>query len=98
MKLYTLAVVCGIAACALAAPASVNAVHEKRENQLSKWSRRDVKLNRDATIPLSIGLTQRNLESGYEYLMDVSHPESANYGKHWSMDKVCYTFPDYFLF
>lgn len=63
-------------------------VHEKREHQLEKWARRDLKLNRDANIPMSIGLMQNNLENGYEYLMDVSHPESSNYGKHWSMDKV----------
>ncbi len=74
---------------AAAAPApSSYVVHEKREVQLDKWTKRDVKINRDAVMPMSIGLTQRNLDNGYDFLMDVSDPESKNYGKHWSYDKV----------
>jgi len=89
MKFSTLAVLGGLAACASAAPAlSSHVVHEKREVQLEKWSKRDVKLTRDALIPMSVGLTQRNLDNGYDFLMDVSHPESPNFGKHWSMEKV----------
>lgn len=90
MKLSILAVVGGFAAYAAAAPAhSPYVVHEKRETTSEKWSRRsDIKLNRDAVIPMSFGLTQRNLENGYDFLMDVSHPKSKNYGKHWSMEKV----------
>lgn len=61
---------------ASAAPALTHAIHEKRETQLQKWSRRDLKLNRDAVIPMSIGLTQSNLDKGYDFLMDVSHTES----------------------
>lgn len=90
MKLSILAVLTWLAACVIAAPAPVShVVHEKRETQMNQWTRRnELKLNRDAIIPLSIGLSQRNLENGYEHLMDVSHPESSNYGKHWSFDKV----------
>jgi tripeptidyl-peptidase-1 len=90
MKLTVLAILGGFAAQALAAPAPVPYVlHEKRNIHSNKWTRRsDIKLNRDAIIPISIGLTQRNLENGYDLLMDVSHPESPNYGKHWSMEKV----------
>lgn len=88
MKLSILAVVATISSYALAAPASTHVVHEKRELASEKWTKRDVKLNRDAIIPLSIGLKQRNLDSGYEFLMDVSHPESPNFGKHWSPEKV----------
>ena len=91
MKLSVLATV-GLVAYALAAPAPAPyVVHEKRERGLDQWTtRRDLKLNRDALIPLSIGLHQRNLDSGYSYLMDVSHPESSNFGKHWSFDKVTF--------
>ncbi|TVY30670.1 Tripeptidyl-peptidase sed1 [Lachnellula hyalina] len=94
MKLTVLAIVGGFVAQALAAPAPVPyTLHEKREVQKEKWTRNlDVKLNRDAVIPISIGLTQRNLENGYDMLMDVSHPESPNYGKHWSMQKIKETF------
>jgi len=89
MKFSILSIIGGFAAYTSAAPAPPShVVHEKRETQLGKWARRDVKLNRDAIIPMSIGLTQSNLGSGYDFLMDVSHPESKNYGKHWSMDKV----------
>jgi tripeptidyl-peptidase-1 len=90
MKLSLLALI-GFAAYASAAPAppSSHVVHEKREVQHQKWARRDIKLNRDAVIPMSIGLTQSNLDKGYDYLMDVSHPQSPNYGKHWSLEKAC---------
>jgi tripeptidyl-peptidase I len=90
MKLSTLAVVGSFAAFVFAAPAPTSyTVHEKRSVQTEKWSRRrDIKLNRDAVIPMSFGLAQRNLENGYDFLMDVSHPESNNYGKHWTIDKV----------
>jgi tripeptidyl-peptidase-1 len=84
-----LAILTGLAACTSAAPAAVpRVVHEKRSTQMGKWTRRNLKVSRDAIIPMSIGLKQRNLDNGYEFLMDVSHPESSNYGKHWSMDKV----------
>jgi tripeptidyl-peptidase-1 len=98
MKLTVLAILGGFAAQALAAPAPVPYVlHEKRNIQSNKWTRRsDIKLNRDAIIPISIGLTQRNLENGYDLLMDVSHPESPNYGKHWSMEKVSSS-PDFMV-
>lgn len=88
MKFSAITILGGLAAFASASPLKSHVVHEKREVQTSKWTKRDVKLNRDALIPMSIGLTQRNLENGYEFLMDVSHPESENYGKHWSMEKV----------
>jgi hypothetical protein len=90
MKLSILAIVSGFVAYATAAPAHTPyVVHEKRSTQTEKWSRRsDIKLNRDAVFPMSFGLTQRNLENGYDFLMDVSHPESKNYGKHWTMEKV----------
>ena len=90
MKLSILAIVGGFATYAAAAPAHTPyVVHEKRSTQTEKWSRRrDIRLNRDAVIPMSFGLAQRNLENGYDFLMDVSHPESKNYGKHWTMEKV----------
>ncbi|KAK5163923.1 uncharacterized protein LTR77_010318 [Saxophila tyrrhenica] len=33
---------------------------------------------------MRIALRQNNLEYGHDHLMDVSHPSSSNYGKHWS--------------
>ena len=31
---------------------------------------------------------QSNLDDAYEHLMDVSHPHSPNYGKHWKAEDV----------
>ncbi|KAI0696744.1 Pro-kumamolisin, activation domain-containing protein [Cytidiella melzeri] len=42
----------------------------------------------DATLPLRIGLAQSNIDRIEEYLLDVSHPESSNYGNHWSAAEV----------
>lgn len=87
MKLSIISLV--FVACASGAPAPpTHVVHEKRETQLEKWSRRDLKLDRHAVIPISIGLTQQNLNKGYELLMDISHPESSNYGKHWRREMI----------
>ena len=89
MKLSLLALACGLIAQASAAPAAVpHVVHEKRDLENTKWTRSDIKIRSNTVIPMSIGLTQRNLENGYEYLMDVSDPESPNFGKHWSTEKV----------
>lgn len=90
MKLSAVAILGGFTAFIFAAPAPNSyVVHEKRSVRNEKWSRRrDIKLNRDAIIPMSFGLAQRNLVNGYDFLMDVSHPGSKNYGKHWPMSKV----------
>jgi tripeptidyl-peptidase-1 len=90
MKLSAVAILGSFAAFVFAAPAPNSyIVYEKRSVQNEKWSlRRDIKLNRDAVIPMSFGLAQRNLENGYDFLMDVSHPGSKNYGKHWPVSKV----------
>lgn len=94
MKLSFFVALSGLAATISAVPAPVPyTVHEKRDvlASSSQWQRRDVKLDRRTTIPMSIALTQRNLENGPEYLMDVSNPRSVNYGKHWSPEQVCYS-------
>ncbi|KAI0663745.1 subtilisin-like protein [Cubamyces menziesii] len=46
----------------------------------------------DFILPLRIGLAQSNLEALEEFLLDVSDPESPNYGGHWSPAKVAATF------
>lgn len=91
MKFSPLVVIGCLLAQTIAAPAPApvpHIVHEKRDVESIKWKRSDVKLRRDTIIPVSIGLTQRNLDNGYDFLMDVSDPHSANYGKHWPMEKV----------
>lgn len=76
----------------LASPLSqTNVVHEKRTALPHGWKRRDV-LDRRAILPMRIALTQSNLDRGHEWLMDVSHPDSKNYGRHWKADDVAQAF------
>jgi tripeptidyl-peptidase-1 len=64
---------------------TTHVIHEKREIAPSFPRRR---VERDAVIPVRVGLRQSNLDSGHERLMDVSHPSSPNYGKHLSKEEV----------
>jgi len=41
---------------------------------------------------MRVGLKQNNLEAGDDWLMGVSHPDSPDYGKFWSSDKVIESF------
>jgi tripeptidyl-peptidase-1 len=73
----------------LGAPSSHHVVHQKRDPSTARrWATIEDDIDRRATIPLSIALSQRNLELGYDYLMDVSDPNSSNYGKHWTAGQV----------
>ncbi|KAI1855363.1 hypothetical protein JX265_006494 [Neoarthrinium moseri] len=72
-------------------PSSPYVLHESRHasgigrrSLSAKHARADV----DAIIPLRIGLTQTNLETGYDRLMDVADPSSPNFGNHLSRDEV----------
>jgi len=80
-----------LAASAFASPASHYAVHEKRDSAPYGWASRGA-LKRDGVLPMRIALTQRNLDKAYDHLMDVSHPESAKFGKHWTVKDVAETF------
>ncbi|MCJ1248318.1 hypothetical protein MMC30_005535 [Trapelia coarctata] len=80
------------AAGVLALPASVPyVVHEKRSG--GSWSRNEkFKPNGRTTLPVWVGLKQSNLDHGHEILMDISSPNSENYGKHLSADEVAEMF------
>ena len=41
---------------------------------------------------MRIALKQSNLDKAEKYLMEVSHPQSAKYGQHWSAKEVAETF------
>jgi tripeptidyl-peptidase I len=43
-------------------------------------------------LPVRIGLTQSNLHRAEEYLLDISHPKSPNYGKFWTSEDVIAAF------
>ncbi|KAF2705326.1 subtilisin-like protein [Pleomassaria siparia CBS 279.74] len=72
-------------------PQHNHVVHEKRDYAPAKWTKRS-RMAPSAVLPVRVGMTQRNLHRGAEFLNDVSNPRSKNYGKHWSMDKVRETF------
>lgn len=79
---------------AIAAPA-VNSkrhvIHERRERVPTGW-KKEAKFPSHATLPMRFGLSQSNLHRADEYLMDVSHPSSPNFGKHWSPQQIAETF------
>jgi tripeptidyl-peptidase-1 len=65
-----------LAAIVAATPlSSRHEVHEKRRVS-PNWEKRD-RLHAAVKLPMRIGLTQRNLDNSYEYLMNVCvHPNS----------------------
>ncbi len=80
-----------VSAWGLTPPLSPHVRHESRRSLPADWSpvRR---AEPDLTLPLRIGLVQPNLNDIESMLLDVSHPDSSNYGKHWSAAKVATTF------
>ncbi|KAF8183800.1 Pro-kumamolisin, activation domain-containing protein [Mycena galopus ATCC 62051] len=62
-------------------------IHEQRTNVAHGWSRVG-KPAPNALLPLRIGLKQSNIDTLHDRLLDVSHPDSANYGKHWTAEEV----------
>ncbi|KAI0675267.1 subtilisin-like protein [Trametes maxima] len=66
-------------------------LHEHRRSAPTGWSlyRR---ADPDSILPLSIALVQSNIENLEGYLLDVSDPDSPNYGKHWTPAHVKETF------
>jgi len=66
---------------------SLHVVHERRSAVPQTWS-----LTRRApssrVIPLRIGLKQANIDKLYGKLMEVSHPDSPQFGQHWSPQQV----------
>jgi tripeptidyl-peptidase-1 len=71
MNLKTLISVLAFAAAldAVAIPPH-HEVHEERESLPSRWTKRD-RVGSHKLLPMRIGLTQTNLETGYDSLMDV---------------------------
>jgi tripeptidyl-peptidase-1 len=91
--LFALTTVVTVFSLAQAAPTvSTWALHERRQHGNSAWVVRSPEVDGRMVIPLSIGLTQRNLEKGHDFLMDVSDPASPNYGKHWTQQQIVDTF------
>lgn len=66
-------------------------VHERRSEPPPNWSRY-LRLHPAAVFPVRIGLTQQNLHRAEEFINQVAHPGSTDYGKHWTSQKIAETF------
>lgn len=68
-------------------------VHERRNEDNTRWVKRD-RIASHVKLPVRIGLKQNQdaLAKAQDWLMEVSHPSSDNFGKHWSQDKVIEAF------
>jgi tripeptidyl-peptidase-1 len=67
-------------------------VHESRHKAIDhQWNKRE-QLDKDQILPIRIGLKQTNLEHADHWLMDVSDPESPNFGKHWTAAEILHAF------
>lgn len=78
-----------LAAVASAQTLSPSVQHGKRSALPAGWSR--VRRHApDAVLPLRFGLTQPNADMNtlQELLNDVAHPDSPNYGDHWTPARV----------
>jgi len=63
-------------------------IHEKRSVGNLNWQPSDIILDKQSVFPLSIGLTQSNLDKGHDYFMNVADPESPHYATHWTAEEV----------
>jgi tripeptidyl-peptidase I len=70
---------------------SKHVLHEKRAVAARQWDKFS-RPHRSDVLPVRIGLTQQNLHRADEFIYDVAHPDSPNYGKHWSKQKIVETF------
>ena len=80
-----------VSAFATGALSASYVLHEKRSVLPGGWIRGE-RLERHQFLPVSIALKQSNLDRLDEFLSDVAHPESENYGQHWSAKQVAETF------
>ncbi|KAJ6562638.1 subtilisin-like protein [Mycena capillaripes] len=65
-------------------------VHEKRVDHPSLIHSR--RLEGHVSVPLKIGLKQKNTEHLADHLLSVSDPQSPYFGHHWSPDKIADVF------
>ena len=88
--LFTVALV-GLAAAVPSPNADPHELHERRDGAPHAWKRHS-RAFKEQVLPIRIGLKQRNLEHGNRFLHDVSDPDSAKFGKHWTAEQVANMF------
>ncbi|KAL7934123.1 peptidase S8/S53 domain-containing protein [Trichoderma chlorosporum] len=62
--------------------------HESRSEHLNGHWIRENRIEESVIVPVRVGLTQNNLDMGEALLMNISHPNSEQYGKHLSASEV----------
>ncbi|KAI0093129.1 subtilisin-like protein [Irpex rosettiformis] len=65
--------------------------HESRLSAPPNWEQSH-RAPAETELPLRIGLAQPNIDRIGDLLLDISHPQSKNYGNHWSAAQVSETF------
>ncbi|KAI1271353.1 peptidase S8/S53 domain-containing protein [Xylaria sp. FL0933] len=88
-SLFSTVVLCSSLAFSL--PTAEHVVHEKRDNIPEDWTKIS-EASDDIPIDLRFALKQSNLERAEEYMRDVSHPGSENFGRFWTPQQVIDTF------
>lgn len=68
-------------------------LHEKRNAESTTWTKRD-RVASHIKLPVRIGLKQNEeaLDKAASWLMETSHPDSEQYGQHWSQDEIIEAF------
>lgn len=91
MRCYSLITLVTLALLGSASPTtsrrSSHIVHEKRSSSSAGWQVRD-RVDGNIKVPLRIGLKQRNLHLGAQFLDEMSNPRSSKYGQHWTADEI----------
>lgn len=69
-------------------------LHEKREEHWADTRLAKRRVDADAILPMRIGLMQNEYAraNAEQWLLDVSHPNSKDYGRHWSQAEVVRAF------
>lgn len=92
MQLLLTAAQCALILSTLVAAtptASKYVMHEERSAFMPKtYLQARSKLAGRHVLPIRIGLTQRALDIADDWLMDIAHPESPNYGHLWTAEQV----------
>ncbi|KAI0471592.1 peptidase S8/S53 domain-containing protein [Xylariaceae sp. FL0804] len=78
-------------AAVLAIP-DTHVVHEQRHSGMERGLKKRSRPDEGLLLPMRIGLKQSNLDQAVNWLMDVSHPKSEKYGKHWTSEEIIESF------
>ena len=91
--MFVLALAFGVLAVSALHSASddtTSILHERR--RFSSNHQRLSRVADDSVTTFKIALKQSGLDEGYAHIIDVSDPQSANYGKLWTPQQVASTF------